>query len=841
MTDSTGPRLDDRSFADLMREAEAVMRRKAPSWTDHSPGDPGITLVETFAYLTEVLLYRLNRVPDKVHAALLNLLGVTQRPPAAATVRLTFSRDDESVGQPIAIPAGTAVSDPTGTVTFETVEDTTLAKDPVEVVAVHAELIRGESIGTGTGEPGQLARLKRPPIIRNADIDWALAIGVELGPDEVERSLEIATDRGKSFLIWREAASFSDLTPEDRVFVADRTEGRITFGPGPVGSMPAAGREIRAWYRRGGGRAGNVAPRSLTALARAMPGVSVTNHERAVGGEDAETPAELIARGKEAVRVLRTAVTARDFERVALSVGGIARARAGALRELWSFARPGVVDIQVVPQVAREQLPEGAVTSDVLAEHQHGELLARVESIMTLRRPIGVETQVSFTHCRPVSVEARVVVSRAENPERVGERLRRRLNDLLAPQGTWPHGKMLRASDVYEVLLSEPGVRYAEGVRLTIDKAPTEGVKLVLRNPHMQRSLFAATSNGLFRSEELGRGWEALDLGDANAMVTLAVHPEVPGVVAAVAEMEPGLQRLVVSEDVGENWQTVEQLQNEPIYDCAWIASRIGRPVLFIATRRALRRLELGAGAGSNNLQEITADGQSSGNGFFAVATARHPMDVPFVAIAARELGGILISRQGGAPRSFELVPNSTGRDVRSLRFQIVGDRMFLWAGLAAAAGAAGEGLMRIEARADGIDPAGWVSFGNGWRGGSCEDFDILGNTVVAGSNRAGVLSLDLAAPQPEWTVSLLDSGLPINNVRNALLPITSVAIAPAENSATIVAGAAEGIFVARGGERFERQGLTTHNDTVPLPRTWLYCSGEHRLDVVTDAEAAEA
>ena len=50
------PKLDDRNFADLLAEAQQLIRRRCPSWTDLSPGDPGTTLVEVFAYLTDVML-----------------------------------------------------------------------------------------------------------------------------------------------------------------------------------------------------------------------------------------------------------------------------------------------------------------------------------------------------------------------------------------------------------------------------------------------------------------------------------------------------------------------------------------------------------------------------------------------------------------------------------------------------------------------------------------------------------------------------------------------------------------------------------------------------------------
>lgn len=58
----TLPNLDDRRFDDLVEEARALIPAYAPEWTDHNPADPGITLIELFAFLSEMLIYRLNRV-----------------------------------------------------------------------------------------------------------------------------------------------------------------------------------------------------------------------------------------------------------------------------------------------------------------------------------------------------------------------------------------------------------------------------------------------------------------------------------------------------------------------------------------------------------------------------------------------------------------------------------------------------------------------------------------------------------------------------------------------------------------------------------------------------------
>ncbi|MDX2240712.1 MAG: baseplate J/gp47 family protein [Leptolyngbyaceae cyanobacterium bins.302] len=68
------PNLDDRTFDDLVQEAISLIPVYAPDWTNHNPTDPGITLIELFAYLSEILIYRLNRVTNANHQAFLNLL-----------------------------------------------------------------------------------------------------------------------------------------------------------------------------------------------------------------------------------------------------------------------------------------------------------------------------------------------------------------------------------------------------------------------------------------------------------------------------------------------------------------------------------------------------------------------------------------------------------------------------------------------------------------------------------------------------------------------------------------------------------------------------------------------
>jgi hypothetical protein len=84
------PNLDDRTFADLLAEAHTLIPVHAPEWTNHNESDPGITLVELFAYLTEMQIYRLNRVTDANVCAFLKLIDGVQREPSTQSTSVVL-------------------------------------------------------------------------------------------------------------------------------------------------------------------------------------------------------------------------------------------------------------------------------------------------------------------------------------------------------------------------------------------------------------------------------------------------------------------------------------------------------------------------------------------------------------------------------------------------------------------------------------------------------------------------------------------------------------------------------------------------------------------------------
>ena len=120
----SAPNLDDRKFQDIVTEARSLIPRYCPEWTDHNLSDPGITLIELFAWMVDMLLYRLNKVPEKNYIKFMDLIGVKLEPAHPAVADVTF-RLTAPQPEPIVIPKGTEVA----TVRTETQDAVTFTTD----------------------------------------------------------------------------------------------------------------------------------------------------------------------------------------------------------------------------------------------------------------------------------------------------------------------------------------------------------------------------------------------------------------------------------------------------------------------------------------------------------------------------------------------------------------------------------------------------------------------------------------------------------------------------------------------------------------------------------------
>jgi hypothetical protein len=875
------PELDDRNFQQLMADALARIKDKAPGWTDRSPGDPGIVLLDLYAYLTEVMIYRLNRLSEKAYIAFLRLLGTILEPPAAAEVTLTFSRGAAGQ-QPLTIPAGTRVtlerSGPAGEVpVFTTAEEAVIPAGATSATAraFHAALIEREAAGPAMGEAGLQVAVSRPPIAAATAAGLRLVVGVEMAAGEASERSDTFDHEGKTYRVWSEMADFANVQAGAMVYVVDRMAGTITFAPAlrrlgddgqlaelpeALAAVPAKGRQILVSYWSGGGPEGNVAAGTLTVLKDPPRGgqVQVTNTAPAVGGRAAETLDNALVRGPQDLHSLQRAVTASDFEALALkSSAAIARARALTQAAVWSFAAPGTVEVLLVPDLAAAGQDPAQASLSALLERQAPEVRDHVQAELDARRPLGTVCRVNWAHYKPVRVRARIAVDRAEDPNRVRQRVLDRLYGTINPLSTrlspggWAFGQALHASHVYDMALKEPGVRWVDQVHLLVDEVPEGPVAALARDFYQRsaggalRTYYAGSGPTVFRSLNDGDGWEAAgrfgpDVSGTGQADGLRASSEQPGWLAATLLLPNGRSRVYVSADAGETWDLAQELAR--VYDLAWLPG--DAPVLLLGADDGLYKLsiEWGPSFGANLLQQ-GVDRNRPELGFYAVAVTRIRGSVS-VAVAAESQGGIFLSFQGGDSFSFHPITQQLqGEDVRVLEVQTDGPRAFLWAGTAVPGGPSdnGKGCARRELLGAEDSADGWKWYSSGWQGGSCRALAIDGAHLVAGTYRGGVARLNLAEANPAWQTSLADlnCGLPLAGGRGGQANFAPVdAVAMGGGGSLVLAGGPLGIYRSSdGGARFASCSSRDFGDRVTLPDTWLFVSGEHDITVVKDGQ----
>src|SRR5215213_1051117 len=108
MSDRPQLRVDytSKDYESLRESLLEVARERLPEWTDHSPNDLGVLLVELFAYMGDIVLHHQDRLAGESYLPtalerrsavhLLRLVGDQLRParPASADLTLLFDPDE---------------------------------------------------------------------------------------------------------------------------------------------------------------------------------------------------------------------------------------------------------------------------------------------------------------------------------------------------------------------------------------------------------------------------------------------------------------------------------------------------------------------------------------------------------------------------------------------------------------------------------------------------------------------------------------------------------------------------------------------------------------------------
>lgn len=475
----TVPTIDytNKDFASLRQAMLDLARYRLPEWTDQSPSDLGVLLVDLFAYMGDVILYYQDRIANEsfLQTAVerrsvlnsLRLIGYELAPPRPSAVELTivFRRPPGGASPVVTIPQGAQFASTPAvggrSQTFEYLGanlDIDLTSDQVQTRPDGKLLYSGlpvlqssrqppAVIGSSTGEPNQMFGIPGTPVILD--------------------TLIIEVNEGAGWVAWdRRGSLLYDLGSDGRVSLSS-AEARdyyvqfdendvcwVIFGDGTYGRRPPVGtNNIRATYRIGGGSAGNVPANSITVANTPIPLFdSVTNPLPAAGGADHEGIDHAARYGPLTFRSGQRAVTLNDYVALAQQAGGVAKARCRAPN--WN-----IIELYIAPAGdSLRPVPE--------------ELRRRLISYFEDKRMAGTFIEIVNATGVPIDISIELVYDKRYRPDAVRQAAEAAVQDLLAFKNV-DFAQPFYLSDVYSKVEAVAGVTAMTVTRFRRADSPT--------------------------------------------------------------------------------------------------------------------------------------------------------------------------------------------------------------------------------------------------------------------------------------------------------------------------------------------------------------------------------
>jgi len=329
-----------RDYSAILTDMTNLIPIFSPTWTNRDPADFGMTLLELFAYMGDILNYYIDRTANEALITsatqrqtvlqIASLIGYTPTNSTASTVTLTFQN---STASPITLPALTQVATSlvsngtTTQVVFETNSALTVpaksgaTNGSATVVATQGQTVSNEIIGISDGTPSQTYALANTSVINGT-------VNVTINGVAYQSVQYLIDSNGYDPV-------FSTNTDADGITY-------VTFGDSVSGRVPPNGAQIYATYRVGGGVIGNVASNTIKYVISIPSGtipagltvsnqdISVSGDGAATGGADAESTDSIRINAPKSIRAINRAVSLSDYSYIAVQVSGVAKAIATA-------------------------------------------------------------------------------------------------------------------------------------------------------------------------------------------------------------------------------------------------------------------------------------------------------------------------------------------------------------------------------------------------------------------------------------------------------------------------------------------------------------------------------
>jgi len=333
------------------------------------------------------------------------------------------------------------------------------------LAVTQAETYEFESLGGSNGEIDQQLRLRNTAVIAD--------------------SLILEVDEGARYEQWQEVPDFFGSGGDDPHYVLNRATGEIRFGDGSNGRVPVANannrNNVRALiYRAGGGKRGNLGAGKITRLLDSIKGLdanTVTNLFAAAGGDDEQSLDEAIKRAPHTLKSRDRAVTAEDYEELALRATNIARAVALPLYhpDYPGIDVPGVVTVMVVPDIEGEApVPSEGTVKTVCAYLNQRRLLTSELYVMgptyktvVVRAELVADDNADLAEIKSQTLDSLqlyfhpILGGEGSDPEKA-------VDDPERSGGGWPFGGDIYYSLLYRRLLFN-GVKRIVALQIEID------------------------------------------------------------------------------------------------------------------------------------------------------------------------------------------------------------------------------------------------------------------------------------------------------------------------------------------------------------------------------------
>jgi hypothetical protein len=451
------PQVDytSRDYASIREDLIDLIPEYAPLWTNRDPADFGMTILETFSYMGDILNYYIDKSANEAFIStasqrenvlqLARLLGYKPTESTASTVTVTFSNTSASS---ITVPALTQVATSTvanastNQIVFETVSAVTVPAGSTSTIAtaVQGVTVTSELIGVSNGQVNQTFQLADAPVISGS---ISLLVG-SINYSEVQYLID-----------------FNGYDPVFSTYTNASGTTFIVFGDNISGRVPPNNAEIYATYRVGGGAEGNVATNTIRfVLTNAASGLSVLNKfvsgsddGSASGGADPESTDSIRINAPLSVRSLNRAVSLSDYSSLVVQVSGVAKAI--AIADVYSsvtvfFAPYGDKGVQV----------DGVTPSTVF-----NTLKATVQEYLVDKIPANTTVTFQPPSYVPVLIDAAVTCLPQYKQSLVEADVNSIISELLAFDNV-AFADRITLQDVLAAISSVQGVAYAQITRL---------------------------------------------------------------------------------------------------------------------------------------------------------------------------------------------------------------------------------------------------------------------------------------------------------------------------------------------------------------------------------------